>query len=122
MIGYTTVGSNDLPKAKAFYSELLGEMGCSALMDLGRIVLFGKAQGQPMFAVCTPFNGQPATVGNGNMVALAPGSRAAVDNLYAKAMSLGAASEGEPGERMPGFYGGYVRDLEGNKLAFVHIG
>ena len=50
------------------------------------------------------------------------GSRAGVDKLYAKAISLGATDEGAPGERMPGFYAGYFRDLDGNKLAFFHMG
>jgi predicted lactoylglutathione lyase len=122
MLGYTTLGSNDLPKAKAFYSELLAEMGASVLMDMGRIVFFGEKMGRPMLGICIPQNKQDAQPGNGNMVALSGGSREGVDKLYAKAISLGATDEGAPGERMPGFYGAYFRDLDGNKLAFVHMG
>ena len=122
MIGYSMVGTNDLEKAKAFYAALLGEMGAKVVMDVGRGVLFGVKPGQPMFFVATPFNKEPATVGNGNMVALAAGSRENVDKLYAKAISLGASDEGAPGERMPNFYGAYFRDLDGNKLAFFQMG
>lgn len=122
MIGYTTIGTNDLEKAKAFYGELLAEMGGKVIMDMGRGVWYGCGKGQPMFAVCIPYDKEPATVGNGSMIALTAGSREGVDKLYAKAISLGATDEGAPGERMPGFYGGYFRDLDGNKLAFFHMG
>lgn len=122
MIGYTMIGSNDLEKAKTFYSALLAEMGAKMVMDIGRGAFYGVKQGQPMLAVCIPYDKQPATVGNGNMVALPAGSRENVDKLHAKAISLGATDEGAPGERIPGFYGGYFRDLDGNKLAFFHMG
>lgn len=122
MIGYAMVGTNDLPKAKGFYDALLGEMGAKIIMDVGRAAFYGTAMGQPMFGICTPHNGEAAKPGNGNMIALPGGSRAGVDKLYAKAISLGATDEGAPGERMPGFYGAYFRDLDGNKLAFFHMG
>lgn len=122
MIGYATIGSNDLAKAKAFYGELLGEMGAKVLMDVGRAAFYGTSMGQPMLGICVPYNQEAANPGNGNMVALPGGSRAGVDALYAKAISLGATDEGAPGERMPGFYAGYFRDLDGNKLAFFHMG
>lgn len=122
MLGYATIGSNDLPKAKAFYTELLAELGAKMLMDIGRAAFFGTEMSKPMLAVCVPYDKEPASPGNGNMIALPAGSRAGVDKLYAKAISLGATDEGAPGERMPGFYGGYFRDLDGNKLAFFHMG
>ncbi len=122
MIGYAMVGTADLDKAKAFYGALFAEMGAKPVMDVGRAVFYGVARGQPMFGVCTPFDKQPASPGNGNMIALPGGSREGVDKLYAKAISLGATDEGAPGERMPGFYAGYFRDLDGNKLAFFHMG
>ncbi|MDO9321761.1 MAG: VOC family protein [Pseudomonas sp.] len=122
MIAYAMVGTANLEKAKAFYTELLAEMGAKLAMDVGRAAFFGTGKGQPMFGICTPFNKEAASAGNGDMVALAAGSREGVDKLYAKAISLGASDEGAPGERMPGFYGAYFRDLDGNKLAFVHIG
>ncbi|MBP8185331.1 MAG: VOC family protein [Pseudomonas sp.] len=122
MIAYAMVGTANLEKAKAFYAALLGEMGAKLAMDVGRVAFFSAGKGQPMFGICTPFNKQAPSAGNGDMVALAGGSREGVDKLYAKAISLGATDEGAPGERMPGFYGAYFRDLDGNKLAFVHIG
>jgi catechol 2,3-dioxygenase-like lactoylglutathione lyase family enzyme len=116
------VGTNDLEQAKAFYGPLLAEMGAKVVLDIGRAAFYGIAKGQPMFAVCVPYDKQPSLPGNGHMTALPAGSREAVDTLYAKAIELGASSEGEPGERMPGFYGAYFRDLDGNKLAFYHMG
>jgi len=122
MIGYTMLGTNDIEKAKTFYTPLLAEMGAKIVMDIGRAAFYGVAKGQPMLAVCQPYDKQPANPGNGHMTALPGGSREGVDKLYAKAIPLGASSEGEPGERMPGFYGAYFRDLDGNKLAFFHMG
>ncbi|ERI52423.1 VOC family protein [Pseudomonas sp. AOB-7] len=122
MIGYTTVGTHDLNKAKAFYGELLAGLGAKPLVDIGRLTLFGTSMKQPMFGVCLPYDQQQACVGNGCMTALVAGSRAKVDELHAKALSLGGSDEGAPGERMPGFYIGYFRDPDGNKLAFFHAG
>lgn len=116
MIGYVTFGTNDLPRACAFYDALLEDFGAKRLMDDGRIIIYG-VPGQPMFAVCTPYDEKPATVGNGTMVALAADSKEQVQRLHAKALELGAADEGEPGIRGNGpFYGGYFRDLDGNKF------
>lgn len=75
-----------------------------------------------MIGVGTPHDLEPATSGNGTMVALAVGSRDNVDAVYAKAIALGGQDEGAPGERMPGFYGGYFRDLDGNKFVAFHMG
>ncbi|MFT6051518.1 MAG: catechol 2,3-dioxygenase-like lactoylglutathione lyase family enzyme [Halioglobus sp.] len=122
MIGYVTVGTSSMEKAKQFYSELLSEMGASVVMDLGNFAAFGNAPGATMFAVCEPFNKEAPTPGNGNMVAMAPGSIEQVDSLYAKALALGGTDEGAPGARGDGFYGAYFRDLDGNKLCFFHIG
>jgi predicted lactoylglutathione lyase len=123
MIGYVTLGVNDMARAKAFYSELLGELGGKELMAMDRIAFFGKSMDTPMLAVCQPYDGNPPSVGNGTMVALPGGTKENVDKLYQKALSLGATSEGEPGQRIPDmFYGAYVRDLDGNKLAFFVFG
>ena len=75
-----------------------------------------------MFAVCTPHNEQAPNPGNGNMVAFTPGSKELVDKLHAKALELGGSDEGEPGQRMDGFYGAYFRDPDGNKVCFCHFG
>lgn len=122
MIGYVTVGTQDMDKAKAFYGELLGLLGAKVVIDMGRLALFGNGRGKPMFGICLPYDGQPAQQGNGNMVALTAESEEQVDQLYAKAIALGASDEGAPGLRMPTFYGAYVRDPDGNKLAFFKMG
>ena len=121
MIGYVTVGTQDMAKAKAFYGELLGLLGAKLVIDMGRLALFGTGRGKPMFGVCLPYDGQPQQQGNGNMVALSAESEERVDQLYAKALELGASDEGAPGLRMPTFYGAYVRDPDGNKLAFFKM-
>ena len=123
MLGYVTLGSNNNEKAEAFYDALLAELGAKRLFNNDRLIFWGTDMANPMLAVGTPYNQEPGTVGNGAMVALAAGSRENVDRLYAKAIELGAADEGAPGERIPGFfYGGYFRDLDGNKFVFYHMG
>ena len=123
MISYITLGVSDLNAAKTFYSALLGELGAKPLMDMERIVFFGKSMAQPMLSICVPFNKEAPNPGNGNMVSFSPGSKEQVDALYQKAISLGANCDGAPGQRIPGkFYGAYVRDVDGNKLCFCHFG
>ena len=120
MLGYVTIGTSDIDKACEFYSALLGEIGGKQLMGMDRIKFFGTGEG-PMLAVCIPYDEGAQAPGNGNMIAIPGGSREGVDKLYAKAMELGATDEGEPGERMPVFYGAYVRDLDGNKHCFFEM-
>ena len=123
MIGYVTIGVRDMEKAKAFYSELLSDLGASVLMDMGRIAFIGTGPGQPMLSICEPYDEGDPDPGNGNMVAIDPGSREMVDKLYAKALELGASDEGAPGQRIEDvFYGAYIRDPDGNKLAFYEFG
>ena len=122
MIGYVTLGSNDLAKAEAFYTELLGLLGAKVMMQNERMRFYGTGPGDPILAICTPHDEKPASVGNGVMVALNAGSRERVDQLYAKAIELGATDEGPAGERSETFYGGYFRDLDGNKLVAFHMG
>ncbi|MFV0276030.1 MAG: VOC family protein [Parahaliea sp.] len=123
MIGYVTIGVSDMEKAKAFYTALLADLGAKILIDMDRIAMIGRSMSEPMLSVCLPYNEEAPHPGNGTMVAINPGSKEAVDKLYHKAMSLGASSEGEPGQRIPDmFYGAYVRDPDGNKLAFFQFG
>jgi len=122
MIGYVTIGTTDMEKAKAFWCELLEPLGAKLLMDGERIVFIGESMDKPILAVCTPHNEQAADPGNGNMLAFRAGSRAKVDELHARAIGLGASDEGAPGERMPSFYGGYFRDADGNKAVFFQMG
>ena len=122
MIAYTTIGVSDMEKAKAFYLSVLEDMGVKVVMDIDRIALLGTPDGGAMLAVCTPYDGGEASPGNGNMVAIPPGSKELVDKLHARALELGASDEGAPGQRMDGFYGGYFRDPDGNKICFCHFG
>lgn len=116
MIGYVTLGSNDIPKAAAFYDELLGMLGGKRFMEAGEFIAWMATENSPGIGITRPFDGNAATVGNGMMVALIVDSTDAVDALHAKALSLGGKDEGAPGPRGDGFYAGYFRDLDGNKL------
>ena len=118
MIGYVTLGTNDLEKAVSFYDQLLGSIGAGRFLETEQFVAWATGPMQPGISVTKPFNGETATVGNGVMVAVVLESTEQVDAFYHKAIELGATCEGKPGPRgeMPGFYAGYFRDLDGNKL------
>jgi predicted lactoylglutathione lyase len=123
MIGYVTIGVKDMEKAKAFYVDLLSDLGASVLLDAGRIAFIGTGMDKPMLAVCIPYDEKEPQPGNGTMLAIAPGSKELVGTFYEKALALGASSEGEPGQRIEDmFYGAYVRDPDGNKIAFYMFG
>jgi catechol 2,3-dioxygenase-like lactoylglutathione lyase family enzyme len=120
MIGYVTLGTNDLPRAAQFYDAIAGLLGVKRMMENDTFIAWGEPGGGAGIGLTKPFDGAAATVGNGVMVALECKDRAQVDALYNLAMSMGGADEGPPGERMPGFYAGYFRDPDGNKLnAFI---
>ncbi|NQV69058.1 MAG: VOC family protein [Pseudohongiella sp.] len=118
MIGYVTVGSNDLEKAAKFYDELFEGIGAKRFMEMESFIAWATDPAAPGFSITKPFDGSPASVGNGVMVAFAVDSTDKVDALYAKAMELGGTDEGAPGARSDNFYAGYFRDLDGNKLNF----
>ena len=123
MIGYATVGTNDVAKALPFYDAVLGEMGAQKAFDSpkgGR--LYSRTPGKFEFSVTPPFDGSPATAGNGTMIALAADTQEQVRNVHAKAIELGGTDEGAPGQRWPGFYAAYFRDLDGNKLNCCYMG
>jgi len=118
MIGYVTIGTNDLARSTAYYDALLGDMGAKRMMESEQFVAWSIKPHQPGLAVTRPFDKKAATVGNGVMVALSVDSPAKVDALHRKALQLGGTDEGAPGPRGDGFYAGYFRDLDGNKLNF----
>jgi hypothetical protein len=105
-----------------FYDALLGTIGAKRWMESDRFVAWACAPDKPSLGVALPFNGKPATVGNGTMVALLVDSKAKVDMLYKKALELGGTDEGPAGPRGEGFYAGYFRDLDGNKLNAFFMG
>ncbi len=116
MIGYVTLGTNDLARAAKFYDELLATIGGKRFMESDRFIAWSASPTSAGIGLTKPFDGQPATVGNGVMVALVVDSKEKVDALYKKAISLGARDEGAAGPRGEGFYAGYFRDPDGNKL------
>lgn len=117
MIGYVTLGTNDLARASAFYDAVLSVLGARRLYSTDHMSAWSTSEDQPILMVKVPHDRQTATVGNGVMVALAARDREVVDAVYAKAIELGAEDEGPPGSRGDGgFYAGYFRDLDGNKL------
>ena len=116
MLAYTVIGSNNKEKALEFYDAITAEMGGKRTFNNDRLQFYSNGNGA-MLAVGTPSDLEPASCGNGVMPAFGCADTAMVDRVYAKAMELGAQSEGEPGERIPGmFYGAYFRDPDGNKL------
>jgi catechol 2,3-dioxygenase-like lactoylglutathione lyase family enzyme len=121
MLGYVTIGVSDMDRAEAFYGPLLEQIGAKQLFGQDRIKFYGTGMDSAMLAICIPYDEQAPNCGNGNMIAIPAGSREGVDKLYAKAIELGASDEGEPGERLPVFYGAYCRDPDGNKLCFYEM-
>jgi predicted lactoylglutathione lyase len=121
MIGYATIGSNDLEKAKAFYDTVLKPLGGQRSFASDRMQGFSGAAGA-MLAVCVPYDGQTAQPGNGNMLALTSPTRELVDEVYQLAMTNGGSDEGAPGARSDAFYGAYFRDLDGNKVCIFKMG
>jgi catechol 2,3-dioxygenase-like lactoylglutathione lyase family enzyme len=129
MLGYATVGSSDFDASKTFFDATLGAIGVKRVYDYGDWVgycdpeLKDSIHAQTMWLTKTPFNAQPATVGNGSMVGFKAQSTEQVDAFHAAALKNGGTSEGAPGAREaygPGFYVAYVRDPMGNKFSCVH--
>jgi catechol 2,3-dioxygenase-like lactoylglutathione lyase family enzyme len=116
MIGYLTLGTNDLDRAGAFYDAVLAPLGAARAYTLDRMIAWAEAPDKPMLVVTRPADGATATPGNGTMVALICGHADQVQEMYALALSCGAEDAGPPAAHGDGFYGGYVRDPDGNKI------
>ena len=116
MIGYVTLGTNRFDDAAKFYDELFGLIGAGRILEDDTFVAWGRSMKEPGVSIAKPFDGNPATVGNGVMIAIAVDSPDKVDAFHAKALELGGTDEGAPGPRGEQFYAGYFRDLDGNKL------
>ena len=118
-------GSNDIDKAKRFYDAVLGTVGLTGLFEHGsggRI--YGTPAGGPVLSIVRPFDGRPATAGNGTQASLLCDSEAQVAAIHAKAIELGGKDEGAPGPRNGGgmtVYAAYFRDLDGNKICAIHF-
>ena len=122
MIGYVTLGTNDIGRAGAFYDALLAEIGAGRGMQDDSFIAWSTGPSAPALSVIKPHDGNAATVGNGTMVALVVDSPERVHSVHARALELGAKDEGAPGPRGDGgFYAGYFRDLDGNKLCVFNF-
>ena len=127
MIGYVTLGTDDLDRSRAYFDELLGTIGAKRVLQLdspGGFTMYGTAPNRPGIVLTRPYDGQPAHIGNGNMVAIPVDSHEKVDAFHAKALELGGTNEGDPGYRGDpkfGYYFAYFRDPDGHKFAVFHI-
>jgi len=125
MIAYVTVGADDIPRAKRFYTAFLPALGYGLTegaegLSFALPVPEGQAPVLPDFYVKPTFDGHPATAGNGAMVAFEATDQKQVRDLHAAAVAAGGSDEGQPGFRAsygPRFYVGYLRDPQGNKIA-----
>jgi len=130
MFSHVTLGCSNLERAIKFYDAVLSVLGHSrqeVLPDRGPASACWMPSGKslPEFFINLPFNGQAASVGNGNMVAFVAVSKTQVDKAYAVALQHGARNEGAPGARCrygAGYYGAYFRDLDGNKVHIAYRG
>ena len=122
MIGYVTLGTNDLPRAAKFYDALTAELGVGRMMEFDTFIAWGTPGGGCGIGLTKPFDGDPATVGNGVMAAFEAADEAQVQRLYDIALANGGADEGAPGPRGDGFYAAYFRDPDGNKLNAYMMG
>lgn len=117
MIGYVTLGTNDLPRAAKFYDAIAAHFGVGRMMDFETFIAWGTMGGPAGVAATKPFDEKEATVGNGTMVALEADTPEKVQAIYETALSHGGSDEGAPGPRGDdGFYAAYFRDPDGNKL------
>jgi predicted lactoylglutathione lyase len=116
MIGYVTLGTNDREKSAKFYDALFAELGVGRMMENEQFIAWGTPGGGAGIGITKPFDGQPASVGNGVMVALEAKDEAQVHRLHDIALANGGTDEGAPGQRFEGFYAAYFRDPDGNKL------
>ena len=116
MIGYVTVGTNDLERAAKFYDAIAAELGTPRMMEFDGFIAWGKPDGGAGIAATKPHDGNAASVGNGTMVAFEAKDHEQVQRLYDIALANGGTDEGLPGPRGDGFYAGYFRDPDGNKL------
>ena len=124
MLGHIMLGTNNLVKAGEFYDALLAELGATRNWEDSTFVVWGTEEDPLCFSITKPYDGRRATPGNGTMITFRAQSQEQVDRVHAKALLLGALNEGTPGYRGPeedGFYAGYFRDLDGNKLNVFHF-
>jgi catechol 2,3-dioxygenase-like lactoylglutathione lyase family enzyme len=116
MIVNVCFGTTDLARGAKFYDAIAAELGLERYMDTGKAIGWRNPAVGIGLAITLPFNGEPATVGNGTMATIGAAHRDQVDKIYALALANGGSDEGPPGVRANGFYAAYFRDPDGNKL------
>lgn len=116
MIGYITLGSNNIETSGRFYDQIFDLIGAKRIYSFDSYIAWSAGEGEPFFSITSPFDGKRASVGNGTMIALSAPNKELVAKLHLTALELGAACEGPPGPRDGGFFCAYFRDLDGNKL------
>jgi catechol 2,3-dioxygenase-like lactoylglutathione lyase family enzyme len=117
IISHISIGTNNFNHAVAFYDKVLSTLGCKQLMSHPGAVAYGKEF--PEFWVQTPFNGEPATVGNGSHIGFIANTKEEVHAFHEAALNEGGTDDGAPGPRPDygdAYYGCFVRDLDGNKI------
>lgn len=125
MLSHVTIGTADLGRAKAFYDRVTATLGIGCIADEPEHGLAGYAVGPEtttQLYLMRPIDGRPAAVGNGQTVAFLAPDRATVRAFHAAALAAGGTCEGPPGLRPhyhADYYGAYVRDLDGHKIACV---
>ena len=121
MLGYATIGTNDMSRAMPFYDAVMEALGHGRFFTAATHVGYGDENSYQTWVV-NPYDGAAATVGNGTHIAFLAPNRAAVDAAHAAALAHGGTDEGPPGLRThyhPDYYGAYFRDPDGNKLQVV---
>jgi catechol 2,3-dioxygenase-like lactoylglutathione lyase family enzyme len=116
-VSHVSLGTNDYERAKAFYGRVLKVIGCKLIMEHPGAAAFGKVY--PEFWINSPFDGKPATAGNGTHVGFVAQSKAEVDQFFKEALAAGATADGDPGHRHDygePYYGCFVRDPDGHKI------
>lgn len=116
MIGYVSIGTNNFAAASEFFDKLFASIGAGRIFEIETFIVWAARPVGPGVALTLPYDGQPATAGNGTMVAIVMDLHEKVDAFHARALQLGATDEGQPGSRGDNFYAAYFRDLDGNKF------
>lgn len=122
MLAQLNLGTNNLERAEAFFTDFLKLVDGEKLFKTEKAVIYSTGEGGARLSINKPHNGEAATVGNGTMATLFTSGKEQVDQLYTKAITLGGSCDGAPGDRMGGvIYAAYFRDLDGNKFGLIYI-
>lgn len=111
-----TFGTADLERGMKFYDGITAEYGGSRAWQKDSAAAWSFPDGGPSLGICYPFDGQPATFGNGTMIATMVKDEGQVRRIHAAALANGGSCEGPPGLRENGMYAAYFRDPDGNKM------